>query len=91
MESKAELMASPVGILRGVGCNTKDVVCDGCLVSVVGMISISIVISVIMLNSNNGESTISFLNADLKNSKESSGISWKSIDILSLVSPAPKQ
>ena len=31
------------------------------------------------------------LNADLKNSKESSGISWKSIDILSLVSPAPKQ
>lgn len=41
------------------------------------MISISFVKSDIISNSNNGESKTSFLNADLKNSKESVGISRK--------------
>lgn len=30
MESKVGLTASPVGISRGTGCRTKDVVSDGC-------------------------------------------------------------
>ena len=55
------------------------------------MISGPNVMSDIILNSNNGESKTSFLNADLKTSKESSGIFWKSMDILSLVRPAPEQ
>ena len=30
MESEVGLTASPVGISRGTGCRTKDVVSDGC-------------------------------------------------------------
>ena len=83
-------MASPDGISRGIGLNTIFVVRPR-ESSFIGMISGPNVMSDIILNSNNGESKTFFLNADLKTSKESSGISWKSMDTLSLVRPTPEQ
>ena len=83
-------MASPRGISRGIGLSTiftgrsKEFL-------FIGMISGLNVISDIISNSHDGESKTSFLNADLKTSKESSGISRKSMITLSLVRPAPEQ
>lgn len=82
-------MASPCGISRGIGLSTIVIVRPK-KSSFIGMISGPNVMSDIILNSNNGESKTSFLNADLKTSKESFGIFWKSMDTLSLVRPAPE-
>ena len=83
-------MASPRGISRSIGFNTIFAVRPR-ESSFIGMISGPNVISDIILNSNSGEAKTFFLNADLKTSKESSGISRKSMVTLSLVRPAPKQ
>ena len=89
VKKESGFIASPDGMSRGIGL-TIVIVRPG-ESSFIRMISGPNVISDIILNSNNGESKTSFLNADLKISKESSDISWKSMDTLSLVRPASEQ